>query len=222
MPIVTEQCSCKVEAFLASLTAGGSPSGPDDSEVKTPTSKDEHDLASEAENALQAAAPHMPDPDSTDSTVEPETIDDEETEDEIIARALADASLDHTREPSADKAPAKDPASPREETESTESSFNFPSLPSHVPKEDEEPRKDFDDDTKKRMDMLLGLSGPVTKPGGPTLPQVPKRAPGQGWNIPGYEDTRDEDIDSWCCELCHQEARKVVDALQVFATRTQN
>jgi hypothetical protein len=50
------------------------------------------------------------------------------------------------------------------------------------------------------MALLLGLTGPSTKPG-PRLPSPPKdtRKPGQGWNLPGYKDDNDEDPDSWCC-----------------------
>lgn len=75
---------------------------------------------------------------------------------------------------------------------------SLPALPTHEPTLDDEV---VDDDLQKRMDLLLGLSGPKAKPGPtqPVLPSAPKRQVGQGWNLPGYNDNRDDDLDTWCC-----------------------
>jgi hypothetical protein len=63
-----------------------------------------------------------------------------------------------------------------------------------------------DPEADAKMALLLGLSGPRSQPGPPRLPSPPKtvggRQPGQGWNLPGYKDDRDEDPDSWCCAYC--------------------
>lgn len=78
--------------------------------------------------------------------------------------------------------------------------LSFPSLPTHTPMD--ESQDAVDTEAEARMALLLGLSGPSTKPGPPRLPSPPTgRKPGQGWNLPGYKDDRDEDPDSWCCML---------------------
>ena len=147
-----------------------------------------------------------------------EDLDELETEEEIVARALAEASLERTTDP---------PDSPVELDEPTGSSldgsrpqppkapaaaptggdpFSFPSLPTHMPADSVDDFEPIDQDTQARMDLLLGLSGPAVPPQsraskpGPTLPTVPKREVGQGWNLPGYNDARDQDLESWCCE----------------------
>jgi len=61
------------------------------------------------------------------------------------------------------------------------------------------------------MQALLGLRGPSIFPAPPSAapkkkapgpgPGPAPRRPGQGWGIPGFDDNRDEDTDSWCCEL---------------------
>lgn len=67
---------------------------------------------------------------------------------------------------------------------------------------------DIPADMADRMALLKGLRGPSNFPAVPRrdpkkeekgLPPPP-RAPGQGWGIPGYDDGRDEDLDSWCSE----------------------
>ncbi|BEI94080.1 uncharacterized protein CcaverHIS019_0605390 [Cutaneotrichosporon cavernicola] len=66
-------------------------------------------------------------------------------------------------------------------------------------------------DMKAKMDLLRGLKGPSNFP---TVPRrepkkdemgPPPRAPGQGWGIPGYDDGRDDDLDSWC-SICNKDA----------------
>ncbi|BEJ17224.1 hypothetical protein CspHIS471_0606250 [Cutaneotrichosporon sp. HIS471] len=76
------------------------------------------------------------------------------------------------------------------------------------------PLPDLEDDDppdmKARMDLLRGLRGPSNFP---TVPRrelkdemgPPPRAPGQGWGIPGYDDGRDDDLDSWC-SICNKDA----------------
>jgi len=75
----------------------------------------------------------------------------------------------------------------------------FPSIPDHLPAPKDE--DEDDEPTRAVMSRLLGLSGPFQAPGA-KLPSPPKREVGKGWNLPGYDDTRDEDLDSWCCESC--------------------
>ncbi|GMK57576.1 hypothetical protein CspeluHIS016_0404100 [Cutaneotrichosporon spelunceum] len=74
--------------------------------------------------------------------------------------------------------------------------------------------EDDDSDTKARMDLLRGLRGPSNFPVVPRREPTkdngneigpPPRAPGQGWGIPGYEDGRDDDLDSWC-SICNKDA----------------
>ena len=168
------------------------------------------------------------DRDDSDSETSGGEFGDFETEEEIVAKALAEASLDRTTglEPQSSEGehdtgngdtgneperngvpnPLADNTDTRSPVESEpavdpDAPFSFPSLPTHVPQEEAEP---IDEDLQQRMNMLLGLSGPTAKPGQPVkplLPDAPKREVGQGWNLPGYNDTRDGDIDSWCCEF---------------------
>ena len=129
--------------------------------------------------------------------------ENEETDEDVIAKALAGASLERVSDPC--DQPAYRPPTPDRPDKRTsnagldEPSFSFPSLPTHVPTEEDS--SPTDDDTHKRMNLLLGLTGPTARPGTqPVLPSVPKRQAGQGWNLPGYDDSRDNDLDSWCCE----------------------
>lgn len=119
---------------------------------------------------------------------------EDETEHDILARAKALAAASSAG-PDTPRVTSSGPESPK---------LSFPSLPSHLPKEEEDTEDALDAEARARMEMLLGLSGPSTKPGAPKLPSPPKdvggqRNPGQGWNLPGYKDDMDDDPDSWCC-----------------------
>ncbi|ORX36158.1 hypothetical protein BD324DRAFT_630410 [Kockovaella imperatae] len=190
----------EVEAYLANLASTDPPEGDfsDPLADRGSSSATKSVLARDARRALDAASAVLP----RDGQAGEEEVanDDGETEEEILARALAEAALEKDQLPSDD---------PHETISNT--SFAFPSLPSHIPvDEDPEPGPEvnIDDDTRKRMDLLLGLSGPAQKPGQASLPAVPKRAPGQGWNLPGYNDARDDDLESWCC-ICNKDAELV-------------
>lgn len=81
-----------------------------------------------------------------------------------------------------------------------------PSLPS-APLDDEE---EMPADMADRMALLKGIRGPSNFPAVPRRDPRPKekelppppRKPGQGWGIAGYDDGRDDDLDSWCSESC--------------------
>ena len=170
---------------------------------------------------------HEDDSDASDDG--DEGLDDLETEEEIIARALAEASLDRTTDPpdsptelDGPRGTSLDAARPQQSATSAPAPapsdndpFSFPSLPTHMPADSVDDFEPIDQDTQARMDLLLGLSGPAVPPQsraskpGPTLPTVPKRQIGQGWNLPGYNDARDQDLESWCCErLCTRPAQE--------------
>ena len=156
-----------------------------------------------------------------DRNSEGEEHEDLETEDEIIQRAI-DESRSGIGPTSDDEGPrpqtpdesktVEKPAITNEEADqpragpSSPAGLSFPSLPTH---DVEEPSDDRDPEMDARMARLLGLSGPSTLPGPsiklPSPPKEVKRAPGQGWNLPGYKDDRDDDPDSWCCESFHGE-----------------
>jgi hypothetical protein len=117
---------------------------------------------------------------------------EKETEQDILARARALAATQAQAQPQTRHTPSSDIKS------TDEPELSFPALPTHIPID--ESQDPLDKDAEARMALLLGLSGPSTKPGPPRLPSPPKdRKPGQGWNLPGYRDDRDEDPDSWCC-----------------------
>lgn len=165
----------------------------------------------------------------------------EESEEDIISRALAEASLErHNYEsftppegtswppkgnmrlpppptvpvinaavaPTTSTAPGTgaDPFSDLPGLPSLPALPALPSLPSLPTFESDD--ADVDPDSKARMDALMGLKGPSIFPNTPSKAPTkkddalgpPPRAPGQGWNIPGYVDARDDDLDSWCCE----------------------
>lgn len=158
-------------------------------------------------------------------------VEDFETEDEILARALAEAAIEDDEEdevaPAATAESLTRPSAHAPRTAGVSAGLEagddddddasaaalaslsglqtLPTLPDLVD-DDDEP---LDAESKARMDALLGLQGPSLFPATPTRDPKPKdsntlgpppRAPGQGWNIPGYDDGRDEDLESWCCE----------------------
>lgn len=185
-----------MNAFLASLSQTTAPE-----DLSTGDVSSERQLGLEADKALDLARQHM----NHEREDKPEDEDDpaEETEEEILAKALAEASIENLHEPETipgndsrigDRHDERDDGGERDSD--VADPFTFPSLPTHVPKDDEELE---DEETKKKMDILLGLSGPSVKPSNPILPSAPKRDVGQGWNLPGFQDERDNDLDSWCC-----------------------
>lgn len=162
-----------------------------------------------------------------------------ETEEEIIERAMAEAALEQRDEKQQDEVgKQKDPALTTSTNLATQKKDDeppdtdnpgfpplfLPALPTHDPIfKDEDEDGGVDDDLQKRMNLLLGLSGPTLKPGQPTqpvLPSAPKRQVGQGWNLPGYNDHRDDDLDTWCCELTVQ-LHTVMYRLAVFELTRQ-
>ena len=168
-----------------------------------PPLESEEDLQKLAQATLRSMSQLVPEADSRtpkEGAQSDDEGDDLETEDEIVAKALAEAELDQaknhhvTEDDDEEQLAASSPH---------DTGFSFPSLPSHEPglgAQDTE----LDPDAKARMDLLLGLSGPKAKPGASaTFPKPPteiKREAGQGWNLKGYNDARDADLDSWCCE----------------------
>lgn len=118
--------------------------------------------------------------------------EDGPTEEEILAQALDEAKLERSPSP-------KDPSGDHDELPG----IAFPSLPNHAPQE-----SDIDDgvdeETRKKLNRLLGLSSPIKQ--GPTLPSAPKSLPSiRKYDLPGYDSTRDEAADTWCC-ICNRDA----------------
>jgi len=201
----------QVEAYLASVSAGDIPAELPERSEAGPSDKA---LSQEAQDALREAGHLDSDRDkgngSTGSSDESEAeLDELETEEDIVAKALAEAALDRkaglTEDSDAEDAaignqvPEEQATKPIGTAEPEDELFSFPSLPTHIPADEPEP---IDDDFQQRMNLLLGLSGPTARPfSKPLLPDPPKREVGQGWNLPGYNDTRDSDIDSWCCRF---------------------
>lgn len=181
-----------------------------------------------------------------DEESEGEELDDLETEDDIIQRAIDESrsgigptSEDEGAGPQSPGEPkvVKKPPVTKEKADQLKSrpdpppELSFPSLPTHAPIDDnEEPANSQDPDMEARMARLLGLSGPSTLPGPslrlPSPPKEVKRAPGQGWNLPGYKDDRDDDPDSWCCRSFHKDESTVLCCpaltwvLKVFVIKT--
>lgn len=108
---------------------------------------------------------------------------------------------------------------------------NLPSLPA-LPDLPSDPA-----DSDPRIQALLGLRGPSNFPSAPSRAPQPQgpgpapRRPGQGFGIPGYDDARDDDLDSWCCESkskvdrCSEHVSAVTgtptDSLQVYVMPTR-
>ena len=148
----------------------------------------EPNLDAEARDALADAQEHMPAQAPPTSTLDGPPTEDDETEGEILSRALAEAALEG--EPTASAEP-----------EDEEAEITFPSIPSALPPPIED---DDDTDTARRLNALSALSGPPTQPG-KGLPSVPSSAPSAPkYDLPGYDQERDEDMNSWCCELSPQ------------------
>lgn len=142
----------------------------------------------------------------------------------MLREALEEAQFERIR--AGERAPAKaqedeDPDAvlraalesrtpPAEDQEEEEPEFSFPALPTHTPQlpppssGGDGGGDDAGDDAQRRMDILMGLNGPTQKPT-PRFPVPPSdkggRQAGQGWSLPGWDDTRDDDLASWCCKL---------------------
>ncbi|EJT49551.1 hypothetical protein A1Q1_01356 [Trichosporon asahii var. asahii CBS 2479] len=144
--------------------------------------------------------------------LEADTDEPEETEDEIIQRALEEASLEAQTESAAAKKRHDDSGGDSDDgdeaaaakTDVTTSSgdgaaalLSLPSLSSLPdPPSDDAP---LSAEEQARMAALLGLKGPSA------FPAAPKKAPGDGpgpapTSFPGMDGARDADLDSWCGE----------------------
>jgi hypothetical protein len=86
----------------------------------------------------------------------------------------------------------------------------LPSLPSLPEPTDTDGTGDENADADSRMQALLGLRGPdLFFPPAPSSaprkkgagPGPAPRRPGQGWGIAGYDDLRDDELETWCCEF---------------------
>lgn len=117
------------------------------------------------------------------------------TEEEILAQALDEARLEHSPSPT-------DPGDNKDEIGGNEDEIPgvaFPSLPSHAPQE-ADMNDGVDEETRQKLNLLLGLTSPTLK--GPTLPSAPKNLPNiHKYDLPGYDSTRDEAVDTWCCKF---------------------
>ncbi|ODN75189.1 hypothetical protein L202_06387 [Cryptococcus amylolentus CBS 6039] len=112
------------------------------------------------------------------------------SEEEVISRALDEAKLDK------DKCPPSPDIGEQEEIPG----LSFPSLPSHVPQEED----DTDGEARRRLELLMGLEPSPAQVGNKSqLPSVPKTKP--TYDLPGYNSARDEDTDTWCC-ICSKDA----------------
>lgn len=198
-----------ISALLASLGAG---SDIDTADLDADIAPAE-DLETKAAELLKQAR-EVTDP--TDRAGDQSTEDrageppDDETEEEILERALAEAALDDAREVSAEREPAEPEPEPAE-PDHAELAIQLPStlalpLPSldNVSVEAED-----DDEDQAKIDALMRLQGPSLFPSVPSSAPLkkgelgpPPKVPGQGFNLPGFNDARDEDLDSWCsaCE----------------------
>lgn len=144
------------------------------------------------EHEIPSGSPHGAD----------QAIEDEETEEDILEKAIAEVRLE---EDSPVESGSPDLRTQHRTGEGEDALF--PSIPAHQPlaaldTNESEPDLELD----KRIALLLGLSGPSSIPSIGSLPSAPQSAPkarsaGQGYNLPGWNDGRDEDLDSWCCKF---------------------
>jgi hypothetical protein len=171
---------------------------PPPSDQTSPPSRDQEDLFREVDTAMKDAKPHLHKDDS-DSNQEEDA--EEETEEEIIQRAFDQAQLERNQAAPSDidREDLSHALNDSQIKEPEETEFSFPSLPQHHPSESEH-EDEGDAESETMMARLLGLTGPKHIPGQPSLPPPPKTEPGKGWSIPGFNDSRDEDLDSWCCK----------------------
>ncbi|OCF42260.1 hypothetical protein I317_03879 [Kwoniella heveanensis CBS 569] len=148
------------------------------------------------------------------SKLEPQAERHQGGEDETSARVASTSPMAPTERPQQDLSKSRDNGS---EHPDLDAKLSFPSLPTHMPADDEDDGEgggDLDDQAQKRLNLLQGLSPSTAKLGDPSnpksgpqtkglpppsLPKAPK------FNFPGYDDSRDEDTDSWCC-ICNADA----------------
>ncbi|WOO77883.1 Abscission/NoCut checkpoint regulator [Vanrija pseudolonga] len=253
LPPETQDEDDDVAALLASLGAaavptGGVVAGDDDTTAHRSISALEREATAALRDAHASgfldAPDHAPSAElrnaaannTSNSLDHGPAVEDFETEDEILARALAEAAIEDDEDEAAPAAAESlnRPSAHAPRTAGVSAGLEagddnkddddasaaalaslsglqtLPTLPDLVD-EDDEP---LDAESKARMDALLGLRGPSLFPATPTRDPKPKdsnalgpppRAPGQGWNIPGYDDGRDEDLDSWC-SICNKDA----------------
>lgn len=169
-------------------------------------------LEAEANEALRQTRHLVDKSHMQNASADEETLDREEAEEQIITRALEEASLEKLHDP---PDPATDPGPPKVSVhdERISDPFNFPAIPTHAPVTDEG-SDEAGTEEDARMRLLMGLSGPTSKPT-TKLPTAPSAKPterqaGQGWNLPGYVDERDDDLESWCCESSYGSAGPAV------------
>ncbi|KAK8846602.1 hypothetical protein IAR55_005688 [Kwoniella newhampshirensis] len=221
-----------VEDFLASIAAASQDQIMSSSPCQPTRTTDILGLEREARAALHEAWSHIHEEsaqnDKQGQESEPEpTGEDEETEEEIMARASEEASLERLHDPSTTlvseeemepkvpshqdrKRPQTNQDRKDDSAEDEETSFSFPTLPSHVPADnDDDDEVGMDEDTRKRLDMLLGLKPSIAKPG-QQLPKSGSAPPPNAprFDLPGYNSARDEDTESWCC-ICNRDASLV-------------
>ncbi|WVW78916.1 hypothetical protein I302_100879 [Kwoniella bestiolae CBS 10118] len=187
-----------VEDFLASFVSAPSH---DPTSAGLPSSDD---LAKDAKQVLKDVQPYIPSGEAQEvGEGDEEDDEEEETEDQIIIRALEEASLDKLHDPSDNEEVQKstdDGAEQQNRLESLEG-LSFPSLPTHIPQEEGE---ELDEDTKNKLNALLGLS-PASHNPGQAKPQTQTKSIPKSWNLPGFDMGRDDDTDSWCC-ICNKDA----------------
>ncbi|KAI9635631.1 uncharacterized protein MKK02DRAFT_44329 [Dioszegia hungarica] len=200
-----------VEAFIASLATAQCQSG-----TPEPTSTEAHAILRETRHLAEPPVPANAQMNTAGSGDEEEVYDGE-TEQEILERALEEAELEVDEEQKQKAAQAASGLEPTVGLSNDGAALTkdevdlFPSIPTHVPAQELDEADQDDPAVDARMAMLLGLPGPSIHPGGPKLPSAPTSKPaqgrqaGQGWNLPGWEDGRDEDLDSWCC-ICNKDA----------------
>ncbi|WWC87336.1 uncharacterized protein L201_002225 [Kwoniella dendrophila CBS 6074] len=194
-----------IEDFLASIAA--TPSHEIKDENTNPSS-----LVKDAKAALKQAKPHIQDAEQDQENSE-DDVEDVETEEQILIRALEEARLEKFHEPSGTLDRQDDQAedNPSPSTIGGLESLAFPSLPTHIPQQQEnEGVEELDAETTKRLNALMGLSPSSHKPGQSksntttSASPVSKSTPKQ-WNLPGFDLNRDEDTESWCC-ICNKDA----------------
>jgi len=186
----------EVEAYLASLSIDEPPSLPFTSGTKP-------SLLKESKSALDDAEPYIDHKDEDEA--EAEAV--EETEEMIIQRAMDEANLERNREVSGigsgnDRSQLKNSSESPQEQEET---FSFPQLPTHQPITQDDTTTD--PTTDALIQQLLSLSKPNHQPSlqASKLPAVPGNLPGKSYDLPGFDSSRDQDLDTWCC-ICNQDA----------------
>ncbi|OWZ27864.1 hypothetical protein C351_06747 [Cryptococcus neoformans c8] len=171
--------------------------GDDDADVETflknlKPGPPENDLEDESDEKIIARAFAQARTKRRNLATSEEGEEDGPTEEEILAQALDEARLEHS----------SSPTYPGDNTDEIPE-VAFPSLPSHAPQE-ADTDDGVDEETRQKLNLLLGLASPTKQ--GPTLPSAPKNLPSiRKYDLPGYDSTRDEAVDTWCC-ICNRDA----------------